>query len=141
MDKGSLIILAIFLIPVIFLLIFLAPIFLGPSEAVENGPLVIGTIVSVKQTGSYFNYNPELEVTIKFTTDNGQQITTSVRKYVNMIDLAHFQIGSRVPVKYNPENPNEIMMAFELDDNTLQFALDKEKSQNNTNEQYRPLIK
>ncbi|MCL1917002.1 MAG: DUF3592 domain-containing protein [Peptococcaceae bacterium] len=97
----------------------------GHSEAVKNGPLVIGTIVSVTQTGTYYNNNPQLEVTLRFVTDEGQEITASDRKIVALIDLAQFQKGARVPLRYNPENPEDITMAFGLDDETLQQALDK----------------
>jgi hypothetical protein len=107
----------------------------GHSQAVKNGPLVIGTIVSVKQTGTFYNNNPELEVTLQFITDEGQQVTASDRKVVVLIDLAQFQKEALVPLRYNPENPEEIMMAFGLDDETLEKALEKIESQNSTSGQ------
>lgn len=142
MNKINLItIVSTIIIPTIIIIVFVLPGFLGPSEAVQNGPLVIGTIVDVKQTGNYFNYNPELEITFQFTTDDGKEITTSTREYVAMIDLAQFQRGAFVPLRYNPENPEEIMMVFGLDDETLQKAMDKKELQNGTNWQQGQLLK
>ena len=82
-----------------------------------------------------------MEITLQFTTDDGQQVIASTRKVIAQIDLAQFQRGALVPLRYNLENPEEIMMVFGLDDETLEKAMDKRESQDGTNGQYGQVLR
>jgi len=89
--------------------------FSGHSENVKNGPIVIGTIVSVKQTGLEINNQPQLDINVQFTTTDGRLLTASDRKVVPLIDLAKVQPGERLHLRYNPDNPEEIMIDDDVD--------------------------
>ncbi|MCL1919006.1 MAG: DUF3592 domain-containing protein [Peptococcaceae bacterium] len=82
----------------------------GHNKKLKSGPLVIGRIISVKRTGMLINHQPQLEIEIQFTTTDGRQITTSDKRIVELHNLAQVQPGEMVSLRYNPENPQKIMI-------------------------------
>jgi hypothetical protein len=96
--------------------------FSGHSKKVKNGPLVFGTVVSVKRTGLLVNHQPQLDIAMQFTTNDGQQITASDRRIISLTDLAQVQPGAMFPLRYNPENPEQIMIEKNADQAALQAA-------------------
>jgi len=85
------------------------------SKKFKGFPLVRGKLVSVQQTGIYTNQQPELKLEIQFTTQNGQQITTTIKQLVALVNLALFQPGMELPIRYNPQKPQSIMVDFNAD--------------------------
>jgi len=78
------------------------------NSAVRNGPTVVGKLVSIGQTGTYVNQQPQCQLTVQFTTKDGQQVTASDLEVIMLTDLATWQTGRVVPLRYNPSNPQEM---------------------------------
>ncbi|MCL2760039.1 MAG: DUF3592 domain-containing protein [Desulfuromonadales bacterium] len=76
------------------------------SPAVENGPLVRGTVIKVG--GSWRSNTALSRYTVQYTTLNGEQI-------ISKIDASKFaaQKGMDVPVRYNPKKPKQFMLDTE----------------------------
>ena len=96
------------------------------GNKVENGILVIGTIVSVKRTGMMINHQPQFDISVKFTTSDGQQITASDKKIVPLIDLSKVQPGAMIPIRYDPSNPQKIMIDNNSNQEDLQDVYDRQ---------------
>jgi len=97
---------------IIMFLLFIIPdiIMFFPSKKLKNGPLVKGTLVSVSQTGEEINHQPVLEFTVSFTTTDGMKVTAVTRNMISLLDLGNIKTGIEIPIRYNPENPNKIMI-------------------------------
>lgn len=94
------------------------------SSNVKNGILVIGTIVSLERTGTLVNNQPQVDITIKFTTTDGKEITASQRRIVPLTDIPQVQPEMMVPIRYDPNNPQKIMIDMDSDQTALQDAYD-----------------
>ena len=105
-----------------FILLVIGIVLSGFTNKVKNGILVIGNIVSVKRTGKLLNHQPQLDITVEFTTNEGQQITASERRFVSLTDLAQFQPKKPIPIQYDSENPQNIMIDDKADQKALQDA-------------------
>jgi hypothetical protein len=97
------------------------------SASVKAGPLVIATVVSTRQTGLQVNDQPQLEVSLQFTTSDGRQVTASDRKVIPLHQLALVQPGSSLPIRYDPANPEQIMIEANADQATMQQAFDDQR--------------
>ena len=83
-----------------------------------RGPLVIGVVESVKNTGWYSSRVggvPEVEVVVRFQTPDGRWLTGSGRKFPGPTDLSRLQPGMTVPVRYNPKKPQSLMLDLDAD--------------------------
>jgi len=105
------------------------------SEKVKNGKLVVGTIVSVKKHTVYVNNSPVFSITVQFSTADGQEITAFDRRVISddkVSQLMLFQTGEIVALRYDPENPEQIMLAPEEMKKTLEHdrAKRREKVKN-----------
>ncbi|MCL2091615.1 MAG: DUF3592 domain-containing protein [Micrococcales bacterium] len=94
---------------------------------VKTGPLVIGTVVETEQTGLRINDQPQLEVTLQFTTVDGRQVTASDHKVIPLHQLALVQPGASLPLRYDPQNPEKIMIETSADQAALQQAYDAQR--------------
>jgi len=92
---------------------------------VKNGILVIGKISSAQQTGLRVNHQPQLEITVQFSTANGQELSASFKQIVSLQHLTQFQPGALIPIQYDPLNPQRIMLDKNVDQATLQEALNR----------------
>ncbi|MCL2849934.1 MAG: hypothetical protein FWE61_07820, partial [Micrococcales bacterium] len=90
-------------------------------------PLVFGVVESVRTTGLEVNNQPQLELTMQFTTLDGQPVTASLRKVVSHANLAQLGPGAQLAIRYNPEKPSEIMLETNADQAMLQEALNAQR--------------
>jgi len=100
----------------------------GEGKEVSTGPLVIGKIQSAAQTGNFVNRNPQIEFSIQFFTQEGIQTTANDREIIPQLDLSQVQPGTLVPVRYNPKNPQDIMIDFNADSALVNKAMDQYES-------------
>ncbi|MCL2760042.1 MAG: DUF3592 domain-containing protein [Desulfuromonadales bacterium] len=123
-------------------LAFIAPLFIiagvilrikcGLSKKEKAYPFVMGTLISIDQGAHGYtqvNSQPVCRLTIQFTTNDGQQITTRIRTIIQLTDLAQFQPGIDIPVRYNPQNPQHIVLDFQEEANQLQNKLSQMQDQ------------
>ena len=92
------------------------------KQKAQGWPLVIGTLNSIQQTGMFVNEQPQCLLTIPFTTLQGQRVTGTVKKVLALTQLASFQPGLALPLRYNPAQPDKIALALDADPNELQQA-------------------
>lgn len=100
-------------------------IFGGKGKKVKTGPLVVGTLVSIRQTGTYVNEQPQCALTIQFTTQDGKQITAVDKEIISLTNLASLQPGAALPIRYNPLNPQEITIDAKADPKLIEQAKDQ----------------
>jgi len=94
---------------------------------VKNGILAVGKIVSVRQTGLLVNHQPQLEITVQFSTADGREVSASLKKIVSLANLAQFQPGGLIPIRYDALHPQRIMLDNHADRAALQDALNQQR--------------
>ncbi|MCL1916998.1 MAG: DUF3592 domain-containing protein [Peptococcaceae bacterium] len=105
----------VYLIAIVMFVIALKPFFqIKIKKNIKNGPLVKGTVISVRE-GAFINYRPELFITVQFTTTDGKQVTATDRLVTSWIGLARIHPGAGIYLRYNPKNPQKIILALEDD--------------------------
>ncbi|MCL2760047.1 MAG: DUF3592 domain-containing protein [Desulfuromonadales bacterium] len=97
----------------------------GGCSKAASGPLTVGTVVSVRQTGNWFNSQPQVKVKMQFTTLDGKQVTASFRKVFPLTALSQIQPGLTLPLRYDPKNPQDIMIDWNADDKAFKKAYDQ----------------
>jgi len=79
----------------------------GLTKAVKNGPLVDGTVVSVRDTGARVNNDMRVELTVELTTLEGKKVTATTKKLVSVLDVPKIQPGASLPIRYDPADPTQ----------------------------------
>ena len=95
------------------------------ESAAAAGPFVIGMIQSVNQTGGYWGNDPSVKLTIQFYTLDGKKITATDNEVFALTSLAKCQPGYWAPVRYDPKNPQNIILDFKADSKTVDKAWDR----------------
>ena len=67
-----------------------------------------------------------MDITLQYTTIDGQQVIASCRSIVYLTDLARVQPGGMLPLRYDPANPQKIMIDKNADQAGMQAALDRQ---------------
>ncbi|MCL1791084.1 MAG: DUF3592 domain-containing protein [Peptococcaceae bacterium] len=80
------------------------------NKKTRNGPVVTGTIVSAQSTGVMVGHQPKLEITVEFSA-GGKKNTASDTALITINALEQFKPGATLPLRYNPKNPQQIMIA------------------------------
>jgi len=76
-----------------------------------NGRPGTATITALRQTGTFVNENPEVEMDLEVTVDGMQTYPATHRQVIAMIAAPQFQPGSTVPVKVDPAEPTSLIVA------------------------------
>ncbi|OJJ14986.1 hypothetical protein BKI52_41265 [marine bacterium AO1-C] len=79
------------------------------------GKQATANITHYAKTGMRINDNPQVKFDITFTTDNGQTISSSVKKVIDELEIGRIHEMQHLEVMYLPENPQQV----QLPDNTL----------------------
>jgi len=94
----------------------------------RSHPLVIGTILSIRETGMTVHlpgrsaFSPECALTVGFTTREGQAVTAVGEALIAMVAIPQFQPGCTVPLRYDPANPANIRIVLDASPYELQQA-------------------
>lgn len=93
-------------------LIFGSPLlaWLQNRRLLQNGERATATIVSVSQTGTTVNNNPVVRFVLEVKPSTRQPFHAEAERLVSLVDLAKFQEGSEVTVRYDP---NSLEVAIE----------------------------
>lgn len=65
-------------------------------------------LLGFRKTGLYVNKKPQVKMRVKVKAITGS-FTSEAREILSHFDLSELQVGSRLKVKYNPDNPAEVM--------------------------------
>ncbi|MCL2760798.1 MAG: hypothetical protein FWD70_04025, partial [Desulfuromonadales bacterium] len=71
------------------------------------------------------NYNRVCILTVKYATQDGQQLTSSFRMTVQQTDMAKLIPGYKMPIEYDPQKPQNIKFVPYAASSTLQAAKDQ----------------
>jgi len=101
-----------------------------PSAAkvrASSGPLVVGVLTSVHQDGMSKSGLPLLKYAVRFTVDGGpetdaQQVVGRGSEYFRMTDMDRLKPGTLVPVRYDPTNPTNALLALRADPKAVRQA-------------------
>lgn len=90
----------------------------------ESGLLALATLVSIQETGMSVNSRPQVEMTFDYTTQNNIPARGTYRIILSMTEIAQFQIGSILPIRYDINKPDAVVLDPNVDQNTLQDLVD-----------------
>ena len=84
--------------------------FTAYHEKRGNGVLAFGVLVSEKNTGVQLENGHLMELTLRFSTVEKQQVVASGQSVV--LNLENLQPGTIFPLRYDPEDPEQIMVGL-----------------------------
>jgi hypothetical protein len=67
-------------------------------------------ILSIVDTGSRYNNNPEVILKLEVRPEKGTPFPAEVRTVVSMVDLPGYQPGVMLRVKYDPDNTANVVI-------------------------------
>lgn len=74
----------------------------------HNGRSAGATILEMKDTGITLNKSPYARFRLRIEPDKAAPYETSVRAFVSRIAISN--VGDQVQVKYDPANPQHVIM-------------------------------
>lgn len=78
----------------------------------QHGMAAQARIMGFQETGFSVNDNPALDIHMEVMIPNQAPFRVTRRMVVSMLRIWEIQPGSLVPVKYNPANPTEVVIAL-----------------------------
>lgn len=76
------------------------------TEGVEGQAIIL----SMQQTGLYVNNLPQVKMQMKVEQPAGRNFIAETKEVLTFIELSMIRVGSKMTVRYNPENHKEIMI-------------------------------
>jgi hypothetical protein len=76
-----------------------------------NGRAGTATVTAVRQTGTFVNENPEVEMDLQVAVNGMAPYAVTHRQVLAMIAVPQFQPGASVPVKVDPMDPQSLIVA------------------------------
>jgi hypothetical protein len=77
---------------------------------VENAEQADATVVSIRETHSYFNYHPEVELKLLVRPKNKPAFEASARFYLSFVHIPDVQPGKILKVFYDPEHLDTVTL-------------------------------
>ena len=71
-----------------------------------------GQVVTIQQTGTFVNNNPEVLIVLKIAPPSGQPYVAQARLVIQLIQAAQLAPGATVPVRIDPANPANVTLAM-----------------------------
>ena len=78
------------------------------DAVLENGIVANANIVETFQTSSWTGNKPIYKLTLRFNTEPGQVIESSLLKALTFKEIENYKEGNQVTIKYDPEKPEKI---------------------------------
>ena len=77
----------------------------------DSGRPGTATITALRQTGTFVNDNPEVEMDLQVTVDGMTPYSATHRQVVATVAAPRFHPGAIVPVKVDPDEPTSLIVA------------------------------
>lgn len=74
------------------------------DQLIKNGTSASGVITDIEPTGNIVNDQPQVKVTVRITTDNGETFESIATMIINPVYIPQFQPGKNVKVKFDPSD-------------------------------------
>lgn len=81
------------------------------QRLLKDGVAATAVIKEMTDTGSRFNRNPEVRLTLEVTPKDGQPYTAQLTTVISTVNVARLHPGAIVNVKYDPEQPTHVALA------------------------------
>lgn len=78
------------------------------QQLLASGAPAQGQIVSVQQTGTYINHQPQVQIVVYVTPPGGQPYQAQLLKILSMVEIPQYQPGMQVQVRYDPTHPTRV---------------------------------
>ncbi|MCA9622754.1 MAG: hypothetical protein KC731_27230, partial [Myxococcales bacterium] len=83
------------------------------AQLAQTGLPATASVIAVQQTGRMVNYNPEVSATLQVThPQTGASYQVQSTSVVPQIAIPQVQPGAQVPVRINPQNPMDVVLAL-----------------------------
>jgi hypothetical protein len=81
------------------------------QHLMANGRVGQATITHVTDTGVTVNDNPQVQIALMVAMDGAPAYAASVTQVISRLAVANFRPGATVPVRVDPADPNELIIA------------------------------
>jgi hypothetical protein len=81
------------------------------QHLMANGRQGTATVVAVRQTGTYVNENPQVEMDLDIAVEGLEPYRATHRQVLAMVAIPQFQPGASVPVRVDPHDPQSLIVA------------------------------
>lgn len=104
------------IIYVIVKFLFLRKMNIGTSSLALKfrGKRANGTILSVQQTGTYINEQPEVKFDVEYTDDQGLTHQVVVKKIVSLLEVGSVKTQTNCLLFYDPKEPQKVQFESDL---------------------------
>ena len=76
-----------------------------------NGQVGQATITAIRQTGTFVNENPQVELDLQVAVGDTAPYPVTHRQVIAQVAIPGFQPGSVVPVRVDPSDPQSLIVA------------------------------
>jgi hypothetical protein len=85
----------------------------GPDEKLlQEGVAAQATILKIWDTGVTLNDNPQVGMLLEVKPPGSEPFRVEMKSIISRIALAQIQPGRVVPVRYDPQTPSKVTLAF-----------------------------
>lgn len=81
------------------------------QRLLATGQPATGQILSLGQTGTYINNQPQVNIILMVYPQGGAPYQAQITKILSMIEIPQYQPGAQVQVRYDPMNPAKVAIA------------------------------
>lgn len=74
----------------------------------QTGVPATGTIIDIEPTGTMYNDQPQVKITISIHPSQGQDFTAETKMIINQVYLPRFQPGAHVEVHYDADDHSKV---------------------------------
>jgi len=82
----------------------------GDARIEKHGVGAPARILSIADTGSRYNNNPEVILKLEVRPEKGTPFPAEVRTVVSVVDLSGYQPGVMLKVKYDPADTGKVII-------------------------------
>jgi len=85
----------------------------GPDQKLlQEGLPAQATIIKIWDTGITLNDNPQVGMLLEVQPSSGEPFRVELKSIISRLALAQVQPGRVVPVRYDPQDPSKVALAF-----------------------------
>jgi hypothetical protein len=82
------------------------------QRTLESGTPASARILELHDKGGRLNANPVVEFKLEVYPESGAPFIVVTRAIISTIDLAKYQPGATIPVKYDPSDPSSVAVVL-----------------------------
>ena len=100
-------------VTIVIIAVFYIPEYLDEREQeriLAEGRAATGEIIRLEDTGNRSNHDPEVQVWVEYTTEDGRRMTSYFTRYLSAVEVMNYQPGTGVTIKYDPQQPGKIAL-------------------------------